>query len=274
MRKGRGFTLIELLVVIAIIAILLSILMPSLRKVREQGYMVNCLNNLRQWNMIHQVYLQDNNGKFYTGSRGDAFYWLAQMNFKDQSLNNPIWYCPKCKGTYQTASGAVNARASIFTSWGIYAGAAGPWTWNPDGVAGSYGLNGWVLDPIGVTSEAMSESRQLSNFWRSPQVKQAGFIPLMTEALRFDLWPQPTQGPADKPEAVWNSTDHMARVCINRHNGMLNVSFCDMSARKVGLKELWTLKWHRTFNTAGPYTLAGGATANTWPQWIRTFKDY
>jgi prepilin-type processing-associated H-X9-DG protein len=66
----------------------------------------------------------------------------------------------------------------------------------------------------------------------------------------------------------------MARACINRHNGFVNASFCDMSVRKLGLKELWVLKWHRTFNTSGPWTKAGGVTADKWPAWISTFKDY
>jgi hypothetical protein len=48
----------------------------------------------------------------------------------------------------------------------------------------------------------------------------------------------------------------------------------DSSVRKVGLKELWTLKWHRNFNTNGYYTKAGGATAEDWPEWMRRFKDY
>lgn len=47
-RGTRGFTLIELLVVIAIIALLMGILVPVLRKVREQGKDVVCRNNMRQ----------------------------------------------------------------------------------------------------------------------------------------------------------------------------------------------------------------------------------
>jgi prepilin-type N-terminal cleavage/methylation domain-containing protein len=266
MRKRRGFTLIELLVVIAIIAILLAILMPALRKVKEQGYMIKCLGNLKQWNTIHTIYLQNNNGKWYTGTNNDAFYWLAQMDAKDQSVKNPIWQCPKAKG-YFTNGG----RVSIYTNWGIetrtnYAG------YCADGVGGSYAINGWTLNLQGG-SESMSENRQASNFWKTPQVKQAGQIPLMIEALRFDLWPQPSQGPAADPEQVWNSTDHMARCCINRHVGMVNASFCDMSVRKLGLKELWRLKWHKTFNTNGMWTNSGGNTPN-WPAWIRPFKDY
>jgi len=62
--------------------------------------------------------------------------------------------------------------------------------------------------------------------------------------------------------------------CINRHDGGINAAFLDGSVRKVGLKELWTLKWKRQFNTAGPWTKAGGVQPEDWPQWMRGFKDY
>ncbi len=50
--------------------------------------------------------------------------------------------------------------------------------------------------------------------------------------------------------------------------------FMDWSVRKVGLKELWTVKWHREFDTDGPWTRAGGVEPEDWPAWMRTFKDY
>lgn len=59
----RGFTLIELLVVIAIIALLLSILMPSLAKVKEQARIVICRSNLHQWGTSLMGYMAENNGK-------------------------------------------------------------------------------------------------------------------------------------------------------------------------------------------------------------------
>jgi len=98
----------------------------------------------------------------------------------------------------------------------------------------------------------------------------------MVEALRFDIWPQPDQAPFASEEALWSTdgSNHMARACMNRHVGFVNVSMCDFSAKKVGLKELYTLKWHKRFNTGGIFTMAGGVQASDWPDWIRPFKDY
>jgi prepilin-type N-terminal cleavage/methylation domain-containing protein len=277
MSKKRGFTLIELLVVIAIIAVLMGILMPALRKVKEQGNMVKCLGNLKQWNLNFSMYVDANNGKFYSGEAPNGYWWVAQMEDKLQSrLTNDLWFCPKTKSSYYDVSGTQNNKPSIYSSWGIYMrGQSGvPNTVCADGIDGSYGINGFVLNPKNGTATNHSHGEPFVNFWRTPQVKGAAYVPLLGESLRFDSWPVHTAGAAPDELDGWSDQYQMGRFCINRHLGHLNMSFCDYSARKVGLKELWTLKWHKQFNISGRFTLAGGVTASDWPDWIRPYKDY
>ncbi len=55
----RGFSLIELVVVIAIIALLLGMLLPSLRGAQQQAHRALCASRLRQWGVALQMYRQD-----------------------------------------------------------------------------------------------------------------------------------------------------------------------------------------------------------------------
>ncbi|MHC4628224.1 MAG: hypothetical protein ACYTDV_14695 [Planctomycetota bacterium] len=49
--------------------------------------------------------------------------------------------------------------------------------------------------------------------------------------------------------------------------------FLDFSVRRVGLKELWTFKWHRSFDTVGIWTKTCGAGPDDWLEWMRIFRD-
>ena len=62
--RSRGFTLIELLVVVAIIALLISILLPSLRDAREQAKVAKCLANYRQVTATSVQYFLDFNDDY------------------------------------------------------------------------------------------------------------------------------------------------------------------------------------------------------------------
>jgi prepilin-type N-terminal cleavage/methylation domain-containing protein len=271
-RRG-GFTLIELLVVIAIIALLMSILMPALQRVKEQARSVKCLAHSRGWNLIFAMYVDDYGGKFPSGETWQGFWWIAQLEPKYQSYKaNPLWFCPSSQKPIVDERGVSAQTYNIFNAWGIFTRRDHA-TLCEDGIAGSFGLNGYVLSTP-TSTEQFEGGRSTTNNWRSPNVQGANNIPLFIESLRFDFWPLHTDAPAEFEFAAWQSTNHIARCCINRHKGYVNSSFCDFSARRVGLKELWTLKWHKTFNTAGPWTENGGVMPTDWPEWVRPFKDF
>ena len=116
--KGRysAFTLIELLVVISIIALLLSILLPALNKVKEQAKSLVCKTNLRTIGQAEMLYAAKNDDKLVL-MRGDrpgnyGFYWAAQLwavyyeetiptmydYFRQSPIENPDWLsCPSQK---------------------------------------------------------------------------------------------------------------------------------------------------------------------------------
>ena len=111
-RFSRGhsrpaFSLVELLVVIAIIALLLSILMPSLGKARSAAMRLKCAHNLKQINLAVNMYLNENEDTYPCAQDPlPVGYWLwmgrgwrsfvAPFLSTSVSKNNPsVLFCPQ-----------------------------------------------------------------------------------------------------------------------------------------------------------------------------------
>jgi len=259
-----------IVVLVSVIFLLLNIGAIDRTGHRRAKEMV-CLSNLYKWGAIFQTYTNNNNGYFYSGQSGSpGYWWIIDLEERYQSYKqNRLWFCPEANKPMTDENGVYPPTFNVFNAWGIFTRAVNS-NLNTDGIAGSYGLNGYVLNISGVAFEGGIPA---SAAWRTPNVSGAGIVPVFMDALRFDLWPRVTDPPAFNEIAAW-SGNSMARCCINRHNGGVNSLFMDWSVRKVGLKELWKLKWHRNFHTEGPWTKAGGVQPFDWPAWMRNFKEF
>ena len=260
MRRARGFTLIELLVVIASIALLLGILVPTLQRVRKQAKAVACQSKLRQWSLVFSMYDKDYEGRFCSGcsehKTNDQRHWAMALRpyyYHDRQMT----LCPSAIKPYDEGG------EDPYAAWR-----------GPDDVLFSYGLNTWVYNA--KESDELRDSTQIDRHWGELNIKGAENIPLFLDCRRAVGYPTTFMHPPDiEGEVDWLDLPiAWGRFCLNRHSGAVNCLFMDSSVRKVGLKELWTLKWHREFNTANRWTKAGGVQPKDWPEWMKSFKDY
>lgn len=282
MSRSKGFTLIELLVVIAIIALLMSILMPALAKVRNQAKMVIGQSNQRQWGILFETFASSNDGYFMHGwgsGGGAKDMWMEAL--RPYYHNKDLLCCPMANkpvadpAPNNTSTNTCATKA--FEAWGILPGLYG---WDVRGDYGSYAINWWVNNP----TEDFSHTAVYPpvNCWRTPNVREAHKVPLFAECA----WVHgaPIKGMMTPPrfeQATYLERNQLGRFVVNRHNGFINVLYLDSSVKKTGLKQLWTLKWHRTFDTANIWTIAYYGNredcADFWDSyapWMKNMKEY
>jgi hypothetical protein len=166
---------------------------------------------------------------------------------KDEEL----FYCPSATRHIDEVGQWGNNTAWVFNSE------------DKDGLLdyGSYGTNGFVETNIRQGPQ---------KHWKTKNVAGASHIPLFLDANRLDGWPEAwDEPPGFDGEFNLGEGDNMKRFCMNRHDGFVNCLFLDFTVRKVGLKELWKLRWHREWTED-----AAQRGTPVWPDWMKRFRDY
>jgi prepilin-type processing-associated H-X9-DG protein len=262
MKQRNTFTKKDIIVVLICIIFLLANIAAIGEGGRKRAKRAVCLSNLYKWGQIFQAYTADNDGFFpareYGTSAGYRKMWpyVYKPYYDDLRMR----FCPTADKPELTTG--------TFGTWNLGFGA-----WNPEPIpgegqslTGSYGMNRYIEDAKGGSIGTDPA------FWRHVEVDGASQIPILMDCMYLYYRASSFDDPPDY-DGDFNDNE-MQWICINRHNGFINVVFMDWSARKVGLKELWTLKHSRTFDTCGPWTKCGGVHPYYWPPWMRGFQDY
>lgn len=228
-RHSAAFTLIELLVVIAIIAILAAILFPVFAQAREKARQTACLSNSKQLATAIQMYTQDYDETMPMGGYTVGTVlgrWFADIHPYVKNLE------------------AFNCPSKNETEWRIATNAAGIRT---NYVAGAYGCNINIMN-YNTNGNVAMPGRALSEI-----ANPAGTFAL-AEAAQLNAAVRPSSDPTTwhkfestgtywqaQPPSDWTndsakrytqvSGGNNERRPVPRHNGGLNVVYCDGHAK-------------------------------------------
>ncbi len=265
--RSSGFTLIELLVVIAIIALLLSILMPSLSKVKTLARETVDKANLRQWGLTISTFLAENDGKFFKGStkyQETSEHWNQVLQPYIGNIYE-VAKCPMAPRIRSEIDGFLYGGTHV--SWGKWKGGFGS-----EDEYGSYGLNQWITNENAETptgnplDTATGRGKNAWYYRRMEKIAQPDEVPMLLDSVWTGSWPrdvdEPPAQPLDMP-LQWPA-ERMGRFAINRHRGGVFSLFADLTVDHVTVKELWGLRWHRDFDIHNYWT----TDQAIWPQWV------
>jgi prepilin-type N-terminal cleavage/methylation domain-containing protein len=254
----KAFTLVELLVVISIIALLLSILIPALSRVRSQARAAVCSSNLKQLGTAMELYTINNDDKVMSLRLTPGEHWTHEIapffsagNYKSNATKKAVGELNDDLGAMKVilCPSAKKPKDEDFESeeWLVKVGNARN-AWMFSGQISGYGLNAWVQPDKGVY-ESFYKYTPSNTFHKYSRVKNNA--PIFADAAwesgtpyYRDPVPPHKEGPASQSDI---NSNQMWRFYMARHGDAINVVFRDTHVEKIPLEGLWDIEWHRDF---------------------------
>ena len=242
----------------------MAISLPAMQCVRRQAKTMGCQSNQRQWGIAFT--LDDEPVSYLDRFQPFLRSYVDYNRMDDNSLRtdaNEIYLCPSAKKMGKPVPSLAPEYLNL-EAWDGSKSTAWAYKFMGQLFTSSYSVN--------TMSENMPKRKAISQ-------ERPSEVPILFDStFRLTGLVESDDPPPrydDMPRGIPTNKDTRAcAICIDRHNGGINIVFMDASVRKVGLKELWTLRWNVEFDTTGPWTKAGGVQLHDWPEWMRGFKDY
>lgn len=242
----RAFTLIEMLLVVSIIALLIALLLPTLRRAKREAHAAACLSNLHQLHGAQVAYSGDHMGRTKWLSHGGNNYWHHSLS---PYLGDPTYKNNPNLGQWKSTMTVLTCPLAVRDPVGGFGSADIVWNWGGGG-QGSYGANLWLFPHY---TEYDNDFRFPDTSFYSRLGNAGATTPLYGDSNWIGSWPLAVD--TVPPSLYWGYAVHeigffMGRFSIDRHDRTIQLVFADGSARRVGLANLWKLEWHRSYQPA------------------------
>jgi prepilin-type N-terminal cleavage/methylation domain-containing protein len=248
-QKTRGgFTLVELLVVIGIIALLISMLMPALNRVRDQANRIKCMSNLRQVMQGVLMYCTENKGYMpmcnWAGYPAGHIGWL----YKDPATADPR--CPETGVVFSYMKNLEIFKCPLHTQKRS-SGITETYT--------SYLMNGGIQD-YGASPLTVRVAARLNKFQVNDMILwESGETNLMSPPFN-DGSSYPNELISERHGQGWRMAGNTAKgsgggilVCTDAHTEWMSTKEYDVELRKdprvYGYNRMWIAP---NLNTPGP----------------------
>lgn len=237
----RAFTLVELMVTIAIIAMLVSMLAPTIAKAKAKSQTVACASNMKNWAYATQLYADDFNDT------------LPPFGDLSSDYTQPFWHAKLAPYLAKKTDAQTIFRDTTIFRDGLRRCPGGQTVRRAESGTNTIGWNCWIGAHFGLVGKPLSGAFYYANM--TPPVR-LGNISKPADAIAYtDTVSHYVYSPAEERyrfhldsdgDGILDSTSLHSESPYNSarprvHSDGANVTLLDGHVERVGFKSLWKI---------------------------------